>query len=525
LGEWVEIFNSGDDPVFLEGLTLYDEYDNHKLAITDTNTMGGLSLCAECYKVIYRDGDNDFELSGTTEDKVRLFYGNSQGALFDEVDFAGAVEGMSWSKINGEWYKTVPSPGLENVYTSGCDWEIEVLPHESIFNLGQDVGFEIAVKRNYGEAETLSVVGQIENIFGEVVKEYRPWTNESITTTRTKSYTPNLQENVYKIIFEIKGLDCQDNNLNNNVDSQLIVINPEYKIFNSTLRIVEVYLGNDETAEWGDRIRARVNIYKGDETKQSVQLYVKKGGKQVSQRTRTHAFDKFTNYTLTLPVQLDPNCGGNYPDGVYELVLEGLGKEDEWSFEIEGIDKELCQEVGSTGGGGKQKFGYQILEKPNEINGDFNIKVELSGDDDEHDLKVWSYVYRGPKHYGESEIENVKLGINEIKVVELEVEMEDVKAGDYKLKVKINKDNQKTDKEITEEIKIGEKEEEECVVSENLAVKKNITVGEKLDLLRRINEDGKIVYLASSKKTLKWIPLMVMGVLLMLSLILVFKKV
>lgn len=534
LGEWVEIFNSGDDPIYLEGLVLYDEYDNHKLAVTDTNAAGGLEMGAGEYKVIYRDGDGDFALSGTTEDKVRLFYENSRGKMFDEVVFAGAVEGMSWSKINGEWYKTAPSPGAENVYTAGCDWEIQVLPMESVFNLGQDVGFNVIVRRIYGEPEVVSVRGQVENIFGETIKTYKPWTNETITTVRSKTYTPNLKNEIYKIIFNLTGLNCQDSDLTNNIDSRLIVISPYYKIFNSSLRIEKVYLGNDEKAEWGDRVRVKVNIYKGDETKYNVELFAEDdSGNKVSKTTKTSAHEKFTNYTLTLPVQLEPNCDHYYEDGHYNLVLEGLDKEAKTEIKIEGLDSEVCQKTSGVAAV-KGKFGFKLLDKPETIEEgeNFNVRVELEGDEENHQVKLWSYLYRGSKCYSGEREENLKeitLKPGETKIVELEIKPDDdLKAGDYKLKVKLNKDKQKTNKEITDEIKVEEKEEiKQCVtmVEEGSGVVENQSFQEKLLRLEREKfRQGKVVYLSSSYRAKEYIPIILATVFGLLSLVLVCRK-
>jgi len=531
LGEWVELYNPTDAPMDLEGMVIYDKDDSHELYVTDTTTKLGTVIGGEGYLVVFRNGDSDFELNNIGYEEVRLFdgYPANSSNLIDSVSYQGSVEGMSWSKVDGDWYKSTPTLEEENTRVNGCDWEIEVLPRESIFNLGNQVEFDVVVKRNYGESGILTVRGWVEDIFGKKIKEYRPWTNQSVTTARTKTYSPNLKEDIYRISFEITEANCQDNKEENNMDSKLIVINPYYKIFNSSLKIEKIYLGRDETAEWGDRIRVKVNIYKGDESKYNVELYAEKNGEIVSKRTKTSAHNKFTNYTLTLPVQLEPNCKEKLQDGIYDMVLAGLEKEDRWSFEIEDIDDEMCQEItGSGAGGSKQKFDYQILENPERVRpGEtFDVKIEITGDGEEHDLKVWSYVYRGPKHHSDEKIKTITLGKNEIKIVDLEVEMEDgVEEGDYKLKVKINKDNQKTDKEMTEEIKVINEENQCVVIGESLALKNESSLKEKLKWARKMEEEGEVVYLSSSAKTDQWLPLMIIILLALLSLILIFKKV
>ena len=529
LGEWVELYNPSSSPMDLKGLVLFDRYDSHELHISDTTTISGTVIPAGGYLVVYRNGDSDFELNNRDFEEVRFYdgYPVNSSNLIDLMSYSGSTEGMSWSRIGESWYKSTATPGRENIRVDGCDWEVKVLPRDSILNSGQSLVWDVVVERNYGEAGNLTVEGQVEDVFGRVVKTYKPWTDEIITTTRTKTYTPNLPEDIYKIFFEIKNVDCQDNDLSNNVDFDLVVINPQYKVFDSLLEIEEIYLGNDDEAKWGDRIRVKVHIYKGDETKYNVELYAEKDGKIVSKRTKTSVFDSFKDYTLTLPVQLEPNCNDHYLDGNYELVLKGLEKEARKSFKIEGKDEELCQEV-SSASESNQKFGYKMINNPSEIKAgeDFEVEVELTGDSQEHKIKVTSYVYRGPKHYSNEAVEEIELDAGEIRVVNLGLRVDEAGEGDYKLKVKINKDNQKTDKEITKDISVKEIEaESECiVVGEELSVK-NVSVSDKLSLLRKLNEDGKIVYLSESKQAFEWMPIIIMGILVLLSVILICKKV
>jgi hypothetical protein len=115
----------------------------------------------------------------------------------------------------------------------------------------------------------------------------------------------------------------------------------EEPITESILEIEKIYLGNDDKAKFGDMLRVKVNIYKGDTTKNSIKLYVD----EISKTTSFNVFPKFTNYNLTLPVQLIPNCKEKYDDGEYELILEGLDTETSKSFVVEGITKDLCEKI------------------------------------------------------------------------------------------------------------------------------------------------------------------------------------
>src|SRR3989338_5970405 len=181
-GEWVELYNSGEEPLYLGGLVLYDDDDSHELRLTDSNA-DTLELCAECYTVVYRDGDSDFDLS-KTDDKVRLATGYplSNYALIDTISFSNAQEGMSFSLFEEGWVQVVPTPGKKNKYTAGCDWEVQIESDNSILEK-EDFAFAVRVKRNFGFKDTLTVRGEIQDFFGEAIKEYSPWTNADIATS------------------------------------------------------------------------------------------------------------------------------------------------------------------------------------------------------------------------------------------------------------------------------------------------------------------------------------------------------
>lgn len=547
LGEWVEIYNSGNGPVHLEGLALYDEYDDHKLPITEANILNGLELCGGCYTVIYRDGDKDFELSGTTEDKVRLFVGSSKGFLIDSFSFTGSMEGMSWSKFDEEWYLTKPTPGKENVYTAGCDWSLDLETANSIFQ-GSDLDFNVVVSRNFGWSQNVTVKGKIEDIFGELVKEYSPWTNKEVTTTNSKSYSPNLQEGIYQISFWIESLVCNDLEESNNKIVKLIAINPQYKETDSSLEIEKLYLGNDKEAEWADQFTAKVNIYKGDESKYSVRLWAEMGDEKVSKTTKVNVYDEYKHYPLTLPLQLEPNCHNKIDDGKATLVVEAFGLRAEQGFNIKGIDEDVCKdyldyvnELEKEKDKSQKQNSYQIIEMPLSVTSGevFKVKVQLLNDDKAHDYQAWSYAYRGRKCYSclESTVERndntkkVALNPGEAKIVEFLLKIdENIEEGEYKLKVKINKDGQKTNKELTEAFYVEEalkkmEEEKAFVLLLDGAEEESAFSSLSAEKEKVVNSlTGMVIYESSSEKAKKAIPYLLIVILGLLCFILIKRR-
>jgi len=120
-GEWVELYNTGDSAVDVNGWALYDNNNSHKLLITTSNTDTGETIIApDEFLVVYRNGDSDFALNNEHGDSVRLFDGKiSDGAnLIDSYTYTeDALEGKSFARIpdgSTNWVDPIPTPGEEN---------------------------------------------------------------------------------------------------------------------------------------------------------------------------------------------------------------------------------------------------------------------------------------------------------------------------------------------------------------------------------------------------------------------------
>ena len=548
LGEWIEVYNSGGKPINLGGLVLYDSEDDHELFISQSN-FDKVVLGGGEYGVIYRNRDSDFDLS-KTKDKVRLYTGYplSNAVLIDQVSLSNSKEGMSWSKFGNNWYQTKPTPGKENIYTEKCDWMIDLELDNSIFqNKGLD--FKVNVKRNFGVEENISVSGKIEDLFGKVVRSYTPWTNYRIVGSSSKSYSPNLKEGNYQLIFELSGLKCNDSEWENNQVRRLVSINPAYQKNDSKLEIERLYLGSDNSVEWGDQFQIKLNLYKGQNSKSTVEVYVEKDGEVISKRTKINLYDEYKNYPLVLPIQLIPNCNEKIEDGKGKLVLKGLGLEVGKEFEISGVDKEVCKdyldyvkEDNKKKDKIRKQNAYQVLEFPRTLySGEvYSVKVQLLGDADEHDFKVWSYLYKGNKCVScfggnrESNLIDFKLKEDEVKQIEMLIKVdEEVSMGEYRLKVKLNKDGLKTNRELMKSVYIKPKDKKKVInqstslfgISElnDKSVNERTSVDSRKEKI--IHElPGIVVYESSSQKANNLIPYLLVGVFGLLSVLLGWKK-
>ena len=118
-GEWVELYNTGDWSIDVNGWYLYDSYDNHALPVNAANVAGGSTLIPSGgYLVVFRNGDADFSLNND-DDTVRLF--NDQiglGTLIDSQSYINPDEDKTWSGMPnglGAWSDNhTPTPGGAN---------------------------------------------------------------------------------------------------------------------------------------------------------------------------------------------------------------------------------------------------------------------------------------------------------------------------------------------------------------------------------------------------------------------------
>lgn len=540
LGEWVEIYNSGKDPIYLGGLVLYDKEDDHELYITNSNT-DTLKLCGGCYAVVYCDSDSDFDLS-KTEDKVRLYTGYpvAGSTIIDEVSFSNAVEGMSFSKFDEGWFKAKPTSGSRNIYSEGCDWDIDVEMKNSI--VAGNLSFTVKVNRMVGIAQEITVRGKIEDLFGKEINDYKPWTDDKVTTSGSKTYFPNLKEGVYQLSFWFENLACNDINTGNNEVKKLIAINPQYQKKPSSLDIEKLYLGNDNSVQWGDQFTAKINIYKGDDTKTSLQVWGEKDGEKISKTTKINLYDNYKTYPVTVPIQLLPNCDQKIKDGKAKLVVTGLDLQEDEEFSILGVDEEVCKDylkyITKTEKENTAELTYKITEIPASAatREAFRLMVQILNDDKEHKYKLWSYVYRGNKCYScldssadrEDNAQNIKSKPNEVKMVDFLLKLDDeMEEGEYNVKVKIKKDEQKTEKELTENIYVLQNSSVSTLTAPlvtlaDSAVEENIAfpAGKRKIFL----ESEYLVYESNVEKAKELVPYILIVVFGLLSLVLVMKK-
>lgn len=446
-------------------------------------------------------------------------------------DWGADGNGNSLCKRSNVWQECIPSPGLSNTgsaqLTEDCDWAALVILNGTVF---ENPEFQIKVLKLKGEGKAnLTVDKWIEDSRGNLEKLYSPWNIEDVLNYKTSSkYNPSLAKgDAYFIKANITGLSCQDTNHSNNFAAAMIFLSSEDQSStypNSSIKILEI---SPSSVTFGEIIEVKINVYRGDTLKYAVYAYAEnEDGDQVSEKTTMHFKDKFTNYTLTVPIQIESNCNQGYEDGKHTIIVEGLDVNATATFDIEGINDDLCEIIDNydyesdAGIIRRSGYSYELISLPRkaDIGQGFKSVVKITNSAEESvSFDVWSYVYRGSKCYSgerEDNLQTVLVPPGSSLNVELTNKVVEADQGDYKLKIKIKHEDFINPKEITQDIQLIETEKAEDLQEE---------ISENETVILRVREP-KIVYESSSYKAKSKTVYFFMSALAILTLILLWKK-
>ena len=489
LNEWIELYNGADHEINLSNYLIGDDQDNDTLEgglynqegtiipaygyaiITDEATRVYNNFNVSNYAIRLYTDDSSIGGYGLSNEGDTIYLYDKNDNLIDKSAYKKTSEDLSWAFINSTWLKAEPTPGYNNNGTfftdtsQGCDFQIEIILANTLFDNPDNFTFKIRASKAKGTTANITARASIQDLYGITIKEYKPFTNKPITRQGTSSgYTPNLKEGTSYIINANLTASCNDSNPENNFDSRLITIKGQTLETSSNIVIGNIYdLGSDKIAKFGQIIRLKLDIYKGDTTKNSIAVWVEdRKGNKLSKQSKTNAYKKYEDYSLTLPIQIEPNCDEEFRNGDYYIIAKGLDLEESEKIKIEDLTSSLCKTKTITASTSSSKqFGYELLEMPDKIENTLQTKVKLTNNDNvDSKIKIWSYVYRGSKCYSGEREENKKeilLTGRTSEIISMENHLIDAEPGEYKYKIVINKDNQKTNKEITGEIEIEEK--------------------------------------------------------------------
>lgn len=567
LNEWIEIYNNEDKEIDVKNWIIGDERDNDTIGgglynkegtvitpfgyalITDgaTRIYNNFNVSQDAIRLYVDDGSIG---NGLSNDGETFYIYDSNHNLIDKKEYNASTEGLSWSYIDGALLNTKPSPGFsnmaseQNISEKNCDYEAEIILEKTIFQNSSDFSFQVKVSKIEGQSTNFTATAKIEDIGGKLIREYKPFSNEKITKQRTSSkYTPNLEGGVY-ILSSNMSAQCDDVNSENNFDSRIIAIKEATKGASkeSTISLEKIYDLTDETAKFGQIIMAKLNIYKGNTNKESISVWIEdKKGKKISKLSKVNVDSKNTEYSLTLPIQIDPNCDESFKGGTYLIIAQGLDVKDEEKIKIEGILESICTksvEKGENNSEISKKFDFELKEFNEiiEVGKNFTSKIKLNNNDNNDiSIQIWGYVYRGSKSYSGEREQNKKefvLKANSLEIVELSNIADNVEPGDYKFKVVINKNNQKTNYEITRNITFIDNLNKVNSLSKNNNFNKKIEIKNNEKDIKNVENkiinkpmsNYGLVYQSSTEKVKALVPVFLIILSIIMNIVLIWRR-
>ena len=106
----------------------------------------------------------------------------------------------------------------------------------------------------------------------------------------------------------------------------------------TNISITNIYAGKDRSVRFGESFRVKLAVYKADTTKNQLKLYIP----NLTKQTRINVYDQYITISMTVPLQLIPNCNNKYASGKYPLILDGLGQYFVTNVSVSGITSTLC---------------------------------------------------------------------------------------------------------------------------------------------------------------------------------------
>ena len=504
--EWIELYNDGTNSVNISGWTISDNNSNDNMESSSGSI--DISIPGNSFALII-DGDSrvfhNFDVgeniiwlyvdsdaigNGLNDNGERLTLYDANNYIINNITYHGVSGGNTWTLINDVWQEGNATPGRsnDNNESSSNDYSVikinEFLPDPNGYDDDDKPNGEFIELYNDGN-EDLDLV----NFY---FKDDSDSHQVFISDTNTLGSTL-IESKAYLVIYpryssgflnndgyeRIRIYDFNDNLLDevsysNSVEGgswsrlganwyQTIPTPDEVNIYNesfldSTLSIDKVYLGEDEKAKFGDTLRVKVAVYKGNSSKTSISLWIENDKEDISKKTKFNVDEGYTNNTFTVPLQIFPNCNSEFKDGLYDIIIEGLDAVDRYEIKVEGITKSLCGTIEVQQDENKKSIDYDLISSDDEVLiGEPSITTLLIRNNDKEGkvYEAWSYVYRGKKSYsGDKEGNKQTIKIPGESSATLALKNVVNQEGEYNLKVKVKKEDRKTTEDLTKSIKI-----------------------------------------------------------------------
>ena len=190
-GEWVELYNNSNISFDLDGWYIYDSTDDGEVPVDVSHTISGTSIASHSFLVVYRNGDDDFNLNNNA-DSIRLFTKriSAGGILVDSYSWTmEKPEGFSYARIPdgiGAWVDPIPTPGWTNDFSEIFE-EILGTTTEKIISLAT-----ITAEMATTTMEIILENGSSSSTTAEIIATTTDFDIVASTTPETASTTPEI---------------------------------------------------------------------------------------------------------------------------------------------------------------------------------------------------------------------------------------------------------------------------------------------------------------------------------------------
>ena len=340
-----------------------------------------------------------------------------------------------------------------------CNISINISTEKIIYNNKETISFYNLINN---QTFPFTIEYWIEDLFGNILKS-----KINTTNLNKKSYTPSIEETDKTIIIKNQLFITACNNLGKTSSQKVLTIKNNITINQSSS--INLNSPPDESS-FGDLIYIEVSAYRGNTLKRTIYSWIEdKDHTKVSEKAKTSLNQKYTSYEFNLPLQINPNCDDKLDSGKHYIIVEGIDITISEPIFLSGKNTKLCKteyikeetetktETRPLSTRNSPPI-YTLHNLPNKIytNTSFNISINITNPNTiSQNISIWAYLYIGSKSYSITREHNkisFILNPKESQILPLTITNLAEINKTYKLKVKINKNNQKTDYEITEEL-------------------------------------------------------------------------
>lgn len=446
-----------------------------------------------------------------SRDNITIYNGSHE---LRRIEYFNATKNVSYGLCgNVIVQQNISTPGLPNTCAShadnetnetsetvgSCNVSISLLS-EDVFISGEKQNYNFFINDSNCSKKEMKIEYWIEDLFGNIIKaKYNTTQNVSCSKNVPRDWTPDeiKSSEAYYIRALISDAACNDSNLSDNYDEKLIVVKGTEPSKESCIKINEIGLGSDGKAKFGDVIEIKINAYKGGTSKSAVDVWLENAEGKKAGEANFNLYSKYTNYSFSIPLQINPNCGSSLPNGSYLLKIEGMDSHDEDAIIINGTSASSCKvktvEISNqcscpacpsalsckmeNNTENKEVFEIIAITTPVFIGKEIETRLRINATK-QINYTISSYVYNGNKLLSLGfdgkkwlktwDANKKEIGINETTVVSLINRVaNDTEPGNYKFRVRIRYDGKEHD--VTRDISIKEQEEGagQIIVPEN----------------------------------------------------------